>query len=514
MTSAWVLLVTAVFGVAVAVLAMRTIITTTSHSETSSFPTHSFLSRFFSQHYNVSSFITAETITYDSNISLQELVRVHGHQPFVLTGASPASQWPALTLWKDSNYLKRQVPLLQRVTTVRNQFPYTYAIDKRPLPRLAGRTTNYQRAWWQHTRTTSMPFSEFLQRCREEHPTFYDYVQGWNHDFEKLSRDISPSSWMDLAGDDGKDQPPRRQVWMGCRQHAGSHAHYDHSHNLITQVIGTKRFILSPPSQWNQFRDAPRISRFVSFSQKNFSRKPLLPSSLKVQGSMEVVLHPGETLYLPPFWWHHVVALDKGMTIGTNIFVHDPRIQLRGLMKMPLPTEVHPEKKTVGHRDKNDEVGKSQERRIGSGRRERAAAETVIYLCQEILHDMNMTYRQFFQRIYENRYMNGEHMQQPPGICNEGSSATSSSCSIFSVVRSEEIGDGHGNGGIVPKNELVDLQLNQIAAFMKWRKNATLKYSTPSLDAVQMLLADYVEEIVSYAVGPTKVCLFLKCFMG
>ena len=64
------------------------------------------------------------------------------------------------------------------------------------------------------------------------------------------------------------------------------------------------------------------------------------------------------------------------------------------------------------------------------------------------------------------------------------------------------------------KNELVDLQLNQISSFMKWRKNATLKYSTPSLDAVQMLLADYVEEIVSYAVGPTKVCLFLKCFMG
>ncbi|WP_437764939.1 cupin-like domain-containing protein [Sorangium sp. So ce281] len=34
----------------------------------------------------------------------------------------------------------------------------------------------------------------------------------------------------------------------------------------------------------------------------------------------DVVLDPGEALFIPVGWWHHVRALDAGISLGINSF--------------------------------------------------------------------------------------------------------------------------------------------------------------------------------------------------
>ena len=65
----------------------------------------------------------------------------------------------------------------------------------------------------------------------------------------------------------------------------------------------------------------------------------------------------------------------------------------------------------------------------------------------------------------------------------------------------------------IPKEELKDLFQHQINMFQQWMTDDSM-YSLPSKTAVEMMLADYIEELVSYVVGPTNVCMFLRCLGG
>jgi len=41
---------------------------------------------------------------------------------------------------------------------------------------------------------------------------------------------------------------------------------------------------------------------------------------------LSVVVHPGQTLYIPPYWWHHVEALD--LSVSVNIWSTTPASRL------------------------------------------------------------------------------------------------------------------------------------------------------------------------------------------
>ena len=479
--------------------------TTSSPTTTPLSPTtleKSFLSG-FAEHYNVSSFQQIPTHQYDLNISqhLQTLVQQSRSYPFLLQ-SSPAQYWPALSKWKDPTYLTNKLnnTPLRRVTTVLSQFPYVYAVDKRPLPRL---DRSYQTAWWQHTRKNQSSFATFMSRC-DVQSKFYDYVQGWNGDFATLSKDIYPTEWMDMNMNINMNMnmnsyaanttASKRQVWVGCRRHAGSHVHFDHSHNIITQLVGRKRFILSPPTEWDKFNDSPRLSRFVSFSTRNFTRHRQQhhhhhQQHQQIQKSMDVILQPGDTLYIPPFWWHHVIAMDDGLTIGTNTFQHDPRIQLPTLLSMPLPTYVHkmPGKSEIYRRT--------------------ATLCMLTFMLKQILIQSTQSSSHFLQRVYRNRYLGNEQ---------NGKQHLQISCRVHpqdcSQMFSPQLKTNQSSflSIILPKLELEDLQKHQIGAFHRWKSNNE-QYALPSDTAVQMMLADYVEELLAYVVGPRKVCHFLQC---
>ena len=106
------------------------------------------------------------------------------------------------------------------------------------------------------------------------------------------------------------DVPPR--LWLG--NEVVTPAHFDESHNLACVVSGRRRFTLLPPEQARNlylgpvdFAPTPTPISLVSFRSPDFARFPRFHDAL---ASAEVAeLEPGDALYIPSLWWHHVESI-------------------------------------------------------------------------------------------------------------------------------------------------------------------------------------------------------------
>ncbi|CAE7219592.1 hif1an, partial [Symbiodinium sp. CCMP2456] len=104
------------------------------------------------------------------------------------------------------------------------------------------------------------------------------------------------------------------------------HCHYDLQPNLHVQLTGRKRFILFPPEDWRHLypfpvhHDLDRRS-MVDLDAPDCDR---FPGWQNAKGYM-VELEPGEALYIPPYWWHHVQSLTPETTsMAMWFFEHYP----------------------------------------------------------------------------------------------------------------------------------------------------------------------------------------------
>lgn len=101
-------------------------------------------------------------------------------------------------------------------------------------------------------------------------------------------------------------------LWMGSSGTTTT-LHYDLDDNLLAQVRGKKRVILLDPEQTNFIYPFPANSKSYHFSQIPNIDKPDLLQFPKCQQakSYEIILEPGEMLFIPAFWWHQVYTLNS-----------------------------------------------------------------------------------------------------------------------------------------------------------------------------------------------------------
>ncbi|KAL7624451.1 tRNA methyltransferase ppm2 [Parahypoxylon ruwenzoriense] len=90
--------------------------------------------------------------------------------------------------------------------------------------------------------------------------------------------------------------------------------HYDVMANVYCQIVGSKRFILFPPSDVNRLSFAPGSS---SSSIDVFSE--LQTSSLAETHPHEAILKPGDVLFLPPLWLHTAAPVSN-TGVAVNVF--------------------------------------------------------------------------------------------------------------------------------------------------------------------------------------------------
>jgi hypothetical protein len=100
---------------------------------------------------------------------------------------------------------------------------------------------------------TNVFFARAAQAAKHPAKTYY-YYSGPLSDFgDKLKADVPNIDY--LATKEGNDL--FYSVWMGYNG-TTAHTHYDIFNNFNVQLYGTKKFILSPPSEWDKLYLYPR----------------------------------------------------------------------------------------------------------------------------------------------------------------------------------------------------------------------------------------------------------------
>jgi hypothetical protein len=103
------------------------------------------------------------------------------------------------------------------------------------------------------------------------------------------------------------------RIWIGNAVTVATH--YDLSDNIACVVGGRRRFTLFPPEQIRNlyvgplhFTLAGQPVSMVSLDEPDFERYPLFREALL--SAQTAVLEPGDAVYIPYFWWHHVQSLE------------------------------------------------------------------------------------------------------------------------------------------------------------------------------------------------------------
>ncbi|RME68753.1 MAG: cupin-like domain-containing protein [Alphaproteobacteria bacterium] len=109
-------------------------------------------------------------------------------------------------------------------------------------------------------------------------------------------------------------------IWIGGPTRIA--AHYDFSDNLACVVTGRRRFVLFPPDQLPNlyigpldFTPAGQPISLVDFGNLDFTAFPRFRTALDSAQIAELM--PGDALFIPSMWWHHVEALSP-MNILVN----------------------------------------------------------------------------------------------------------------------------------------------------------------------------------------------------
>ncbi|MBS0590727.1 MAG: cupin-like domain-containing protein [Proteobacteria bacterium] len=114
-----------------------------------------------------------------------------------------------------------------------------------------------------------------------------------------------------LAFLEGKSQP---RLWIGNR--VTTPAHFDSHHNIAVVVCGSRRFTLFPPNQVRNLYIGPLdfapTAAAMSLPRLDAIDDPRWPRLREARAHALVAdLHPGDAIYIPPVWWHHVASLER-----------------------------------------------------------------------------------------------------------------------------------------------------------------------------------------------------------
>lgn len=208
------------------------------------------------------------------------------NRPVIITDL--ASSWPALKKWTPEYFATKYGTLPVKV------------YDKS----FARAGTSYMSS------LRKIPFKEYLDLMMTDSMDLRLFAFNIFWQAPELKRDIL---WPDITRGFSK-----KFVFMffGCKGSV-TPLHYDPDlpHLLHTVLYGKKRVVLFVNEESKNLYKHPFNTRsYVDIDQPDFGKFPRLSQATGYQA----IIHPGETLYMPSGYWHHMVYEEAGYAVCTR----------------------------------------------------------------------------------------------------------------------------------------------------------------------------------------------------
>jgi hypothetical protein len=216
--------------------------------------------------------------------------------PVVILGATDG--W-RMRSWRDDDLAAGGPALARARTSDRATFGPVFD-PARPLASVPGIVPAQPAHRWE----VSIP--ELLAATRRPGPPFVYYTEDVVDSFPGLVGDLQVAAPF--------VRTPERclvSIWIG-QAGVDAHPHFDAYDNFFVQLRGTKRFVLQPPEVWAALGTFPALHPSYAQARRGSLTAADLPPPLVAD------LGPGEMLWLPPLWWHHVTSLTP--TLGVNLW--------------------------------------------------------------------------------------------------------------------------------------------------------------------------------------------------
>ena len=217
-----------------------------------------------------------------------------GNVPVVLTEA--IADWPALSRWSFADFRQRLGNVEVEVCTGR---------DGDPEP---------DRNFGDHLET--MPLAGYLDRVEDAGESNDLYMIAHNRTME---RPAMATLFDDIRLDETIFDPD--ELSQGCTLWLGpagtlTPLHHDSTNILFCQIVGRKKVWLIPPYEASLLDDMRGF--YASFDPRQPRRG--WPEAHRDVRMAELVLEPGEALFLPAGWWHQIQALEPSISFSLLCF--------------------------------------------------------------------------------------------------------------------------------------------------------------------------------------------------
>eukprot|EP01100_Stratorugosa_tubuloviscum_P010122 TRINITY_DN430_c0_g1_i1.p1 TRINITY_DN430_c0_g1~~TRINITY_DN430_c0_g1_i1.p1 ORF type:complete len:483 (+),score=204.91 TRINITY_DN430_c0_g1_i1:901-2349(+) len=175
----------------------------------------------------------------------------------------------------------------------------------------------------QPSEKVKMKFHEFFHKARVGNDGRFYYLQESLHtDVGKnVIEEVKTFKWdwvLSLAKSMTWSKLKSTVLWVG-QKGVVTQGHFDEAHNLFAHLKGIKRFNLLCPDQFPCMYPYPYHHPGDRQCQVDFYQPDTIkfPKFIEAK-SVTAELRPGDVLYLPPYWWHHVESCTE--TLGINFW--------------------------------------------------------------------------------------------------------------------------------------------------------------------------------------------------
>jgi hypothetical protein len=166
-------------------------------------------------------------------------------------------------------------------------------------------------------RAETMAFGEFVDKITNEKPSNDIYMTAWNKTFQNPALKSLVEDFGNI-GDGYFNMDAfvgRAFLWIGPKGSI-TPAHHDETNNFFIQITGKKLFRMTPAMQVPYMYNDNHVFSDINFATDDLSKFPKFSNASVI----EIELEPGDCLFIPIGWWHHVTGLTENISLSlTNM---------------------------------------------------------------------------------------------------------------------------------------------------------------------------------------------------